>query len=88
MFLKRVFYIFFLPLLGFWALLIAIYLGKDFEESFKLVPTFLYFVSSVLSKSVLAEMAFCLAWKNQGLCRLGLEFFSNGPENIYLHQTK
>ena len=25
---------------------------------------------------------------NQGLCRLGLEFFSNGPENIYLHQTK
>ena len=24
----------------------------------------------------------------QGLCRLGLEFFSNGPENIYLHQTK
>ena len=25
---------------------------------------------------------------NQGLCRLGLEFFSNGPENIYLHQTQ
>ena len=25
---------------------------------------------------------------NQGLCRLGLDFFSNGPENIYLHQTK
>ena len=24
----------------------------------------------------------------QGLCRLGLEFFSNGPETIYLHQTK
>ena len=24
----------------------------------------------------------------QGLCRLGLDFFSNGPENIYLHQTK
>ena len=24
----------------------------------------------------------------QGLCRLGLEFFSNSPENIYLHQTK
>ena len=24
----------------------------------------------------------------QGLCRLGLEFFSNGPENIYLHQAK
>ena len=46
---KRVFYIFFLPLLGFWALLIAIYLGKDFEESFKLVPTFFYFVSSGLT---------------------------------------
>ena len=27
-------------------------------------------------------------FKMQGLCRLGLEFFSNGPENIYLHQTK
>ena len=24
----------------------------------------------------------------QGLCRLGLELFSNGPENIYLHQTR
>ena len=28
------------------------------------------------------------AFDNQGLCRLGLEFFSNGPENIYPHQTK
>ena len=46
---KKEFYVFFLPLLGFWALLIAIYLGKDFEESFKLVPTFLYFVSSGLT---------------------------------------
>ena len=46
---KREFIVFFLPLLGFWALLIAIYLGKDFEESFKLVPTFLYFVSSGLT---------------------------------------
>lgn len=45
---KKEFYVFFLPLLGFWALLIAIYLGKDFEESFKLVPTFLYFISSGL----------------------------------------
>ena len=45
---KKAFYVFFLPLLGFWALLIAIYLGKDFEESFKLVPTFLYFISSGL----------------------------------------
>jgi len=44
--LKKEFYVFFLPLLSFWALLIAIFLGKDFEESFKLVPTFLYFVSS------------------------------------------
>ena len=45
---KKAFYVFFIPLLGFWTLLIAIYLGKDFEESFKLVPTFLYFVSSGL----------------------------------------
>ena len=28
------------------------------------------------------------AYNEQGLCRLGLEFFSNGPENIYLHDTK
>ena len=46
---RKEFYVFFLPLFGFWALLIAIYLGKDFEESFKLVPTFLYFVSSGLT---------------------------------------
>ena len=46
---RKEFYVFFLPLLGFWALLIAIYLGKDFEESFKLVPTFFYFVSSGLT---------------------------------------
>ena len=45
---KKALYVFFLPLLGFWALLITIYLGKDFEESFKLVPTFLYFISSGL----------------------------------------
>ena len=45
---KKTFYVFFLPLLGFWTLLIAIYLGNDFEESFKLVPTFLYFISSGL----------------------------------------
>ena len=45
---KKAFYVFFLPLLGFWALLIAIYLGRDFEESFKLVPTFFYFISSGL----------------------------------------
>ena len=48
-FSRKEFYVFFLPLLGFWALLIAIYLGKDFEESFKLVPTFFYFVSSGLT---------------------------------------
>jgi hypothetical protein len=46
---RKEFYVFFMPLLGFWALLIAIYLGKDFEESFKLVPTFFYFVSSGLT---------------------------------------
>ena len=46
---RKEFYVFFLPLLGFWALLIAIYLGKDFEESFKLVPTFFYFISSGLT---------------------------------------
>ena len=46
---KKELYVFFLPLLGFWALLIAIYIGKDFEESFKLVPTFFYFVSSGLT---------------------------------------
>ena len=46
---RKSFYIFFLPLLGFWALLIAIYIGKDFEESFKLVPTFFYFISSGLT---------------------------------------
>ena len=45
---KKAFYVFFIPLLGFWALLIAIYLGRDFEETFKLVPTFLYFISSWL----------------------------------------
>ena len=46
---RKEFYVFFLPLLGFWALLITIYIGKDFEESFKLVPTFFYFVSSGLT---------------------------------------
>ena len=45
---KKAFNVFFLPLLGFWTLLIAIYLGKDYEESFKLIPTFLYFISSGL----------------------------------------
>ena len=45
---KRAFYVFFLPLLGFWTLLIAIYLGKDYEESFKLIATLLYFISSGL----------------------------------------
>ena len=45
---KKAFYVFFLPLLGFWTLLIAVYLGKDYEESFKLIPTFLYFISSGL----------------------------------------
>ena len=45
---KKAFYVFFIPLLGFWALLIAIYLGRDFEETFKLVQTFLYFISSGL----------------------------------------
>ena len=47
--LRKEFYVFFLPLIGFWALLLAIYLSKDFEESFKLVPTFFYFVSSGLT---------------------------------------
>ncbi len=46
---KKAFYVFFLPLLGFWALLIAIYVSKDFDESFKLFPTFLYFISSGLT---------------------------------------
>ena len=46
---KREFYVFFLPLLGFWTLLITIYLNQDFEESFKLVPTFLYIISSSLT---------------------------------------
>ena len=46
---RKEFYVFFLPLLGFWALLISIYLGRDFEESFKLVPTFFYFISSGLT---------------------------------------
>ena len=46
---KKSFYVFFLPLLGFWALLITIYASKNFEESFKLVPTFLYFISSGLT---------------------------------------
>ena len=45
---KKIFYIFYLPLLGFWALLIAIYFGSDFEESFKLIPTLFYFISSGL----------------------------------------
>ena len=45
---KKAFYVFFIPLLGFWTLLIAIYLGKGFEDSFKLISTFLYFVSSGL----------------------------------------
>ena len=35
------------------------------------------------------EIKFVCFWTMwQGLCRLGFEFFSNGPENIYLHQTK
>tara|TARA_Y100000589_G_scaffold304448_1_gene317606 strand:- start:1137 stop:1769 length:633 start_codon:yes stop_codon:yes gene_type:complete len=46
---KKAFYVFFLPLLGFWALLITIYASKNFEEGFKLVPTFLYFISSGLT---------------------------------------
>ena len=45
---KKIFYIFYLPLLGCWALLIAIYFGSDFEESFKLIPTLFYFISSGL----------------------------------------
>ena len=45
---KKAFYVFFIPLLAFWTLLIAIYLGKGFEDSFKLISTFLYFVSSGL----------------------------------------
>ena len=45
---KKAFYVFFIPLLGFWTLLIAIYLGNGFEASFKLISTFLYFVSSGL----------------------------------------
>jgi hypothetical protein len=46
---KKAFYVFYLPILGFWALLITIYINKDFEESFKLVPIFLYFLSSGLT---------------------------------------
>ena len=46
---KKAFYVFFLPLLGFWALLITIYTSKNFDESFKLVPTALYFISSGLT---------------------------------------
>ena len=46
---KKAFYIFFLPLLGFWALLITIFISKNFDESFKLVPIFLYFISSGLT---------------------------------------
>ena len=34
------------------------------------------------------DEALRLYYCTQGLCRLGLDFFSNGPENIYLHQTK
>ena len=46
---RKELYVFFLPLLGFWALLIAVYVGKDFAENFKLVPTFFYFISSGLT---------------------------------------
>ena len=37
---------------------------------------------------MIANLATMSMPDNQGLCRLGLEFFYNGPENIYLHQTK
>ena len=45
---KRSLYVFWIPLLGFWALLITIYSQSNFEN-FKLVPSFLYIVASSLT---------------------------------------
>ena len=45
---KKEFYVFCLPLLGFWALLLTIYLNRDFESS-KVVPTLIYVICSGLT---------------------------------------
>tara|TARA_B100001029_G_C14825375_1_gene319975 strand:- start:9 stop:644 length:636 start_codon:yes stop_codon:yes gene_type:complete len=45
---KRSFYVFWMPIIGYWALLITIYFQKDFEN-FKLIPSLLYFVASALT---------------------------------------
>ena len=44
-FTKRSLYVFTLPLIGFWVLLLTVYLSGDFE-GFKMIPTLLYFISS------------------------------------------
>ena len=44
-FTKRSLYVFTLPLIGFWVLLLTVYLSGDFED-FKMIPTLLYFISS------------------------------------------
>ena len=45
---KRSFYVFWMPIIGYWALLITIYFQNDFEN-FKLIPSLLYLVASALT---------------------------------------
>ena len=52
------------------------------------------FAENIFARNTFAKTIFMknIFLKNlsqyQGLCRLGSEFFSNGPENIYPHQSK
>ena len=48
----------------------------------------IFFPKLRATKNNIAGAIFDNGTWGQGLCRLGLEFFPNGPENIYLHQTK
>ena len=83
----------------YWAILLNMHLEHLNPDAHEGIPTFaLYHPLIAQCKiewtaledkgiSIHVEM-YWLASALQGLCRLGLEFFSNGPENIYPHQTK
>ena len=45
---KKSFYVFWMPIIGYWALLITIYFQNDFEN-FKLIPSLLYLAASALT---------------------------------------
>tara|TARA_B100000965_G_scaffold404626_1_gene435973 strand:- start:3305 stop:3940 length:636 start_codon:yes stop_codon:yes gene_type:complete len=46
--MKRSFYIFWIPIIGFWFLLLTIYINKEFGD-LKILPSILYFFSSFLT---------------------------------------